>query len=69
MTTAIKTSETEQIAGGKRRKRAWAAFASLLFILAVSTILAVFVTSRRPWPSLFAFESAPPERVIAYSIR
>jgi hypothetical protein len=68
MTTAIKTPETEQTAGGKRRKRAWAAFATLLFILAVSTILAVFVASRRPLPSSFAFESAPPERVIAYSI-
>src|SRR5262245_50109915 len=55
MTTAIKTPETEQIAGGKRRKIAWAAFASLLFILAVSTILAVFVTSRRPSPSSVAF--------------
>jgi serine/threonine protein kinase len=68
MTTAIKTPETEQIDGGKRRKRAWAALASLLFVLAVSTILAVFVTSRRPLPSSFAFESAPPERVLAYSI-
>ena len=56
MAKAIKAPETEQIAGGKRRKRVWAALASLLFILAVSTILAVFVTSRRPLPSSFAFE-------------
>ena len=68
MTTAIKAPETEQIAGGNRRKRTWAALASLLFILAVSTVLAVLVISRRPLPSSFALEPAPPERVIAYSI-
>jgi len=68
MTTAIKASETEQIAGGKRRKKTWAALAFLLFILTVSTILVVFVTSRRPLPSSFALEPTPPERVIAYSI-
>jgi serine/threonine protein kinase len=68
MTTAIKSPETEQIAGGKRRKRIWAALAALSFILAVSAILAVFVTSKRPLPSSFAFESTPPERAIAYSI-
>src|SRR5262245_41545856 len=68
MTTAIKTHETEQIAGGKARKRTWAALASLLFILAATAVLMFFVTSRRPFPSSFALESAPPERVIAYSI-
>ncbi len=68
MTAATKTPETEQIAGGMRRKRAWVALAALLFILAVSTVLVVFVRSTRPLPSSFALESAPPERVIGYSI-
>jgi hypothetical protein len=68
MTTAIKAPETEQIAGEQRRKRTWAALAVLSFILAVSAILAVFVASRRPLPSSFAFDSTLPERAIAYSI-
>lgn len=65
---AIKAPETEQIAGGLRRKRAWAALAALLFILAVSTILVVFTRSTRPLPSSSALESAQPERLIGYSI-
>jgi serine/threonine protein kinase len=68
ITAAIKALETEQTAGGMRRKRIWAALAALLLILAVSTILAIFVRSTRRLPSSFALESATPERVVAYSI-
>ncbi|MGH9753464.1 MAG: protein kinase domain-containing protein [Blastocatellia bacterium] len=60
--------ETAQVAGGIRRKRIRMGFAALLFILTASIILAAFIRSTRPLPSSFAFESAPPERVIAYSI-
>jgi serine/threonine protein kinase len=68
MTAAIEAPGIERIAGKTRRKRSLAAVAALLFILAVSSILAAFVQSTRPLPLSFALESAPHERVITYSI-
>ena len=68
MTAAIEAPGIERIAGKTRRKRSLAAVAALLFILAVSGILAALVQSTRPLPNNFALESAPHERVIAYSI-
>jgi serine/threonine protein kinase len=68
MTAAIEASGIEWIAGKTRRKRSLAALAALLFILAVSIILAAFDQSTRPLPYSFALESEPHERVIAYSI-
>ena len=68
MTAAIEAPGIERIAGKTRHKRSLAAVAVLLFILAVSGILAAFVQSTRPLPLSFALESAPHERVIAYSI-
>jgi serine/threonine protein kinase len=64
----IEAPETERLVGGPRRKNTWAAIVGLLLMLAVSTGLAVFVSSTRPSPSSLALESAPPERTIHYSI-
>ena len=68
MTAAIEAPGAEQVAGKKRRKRSLTALAALLFVLAVSSILAAFVQSMRPLPLSVALESEPHERVIAYSI-
>jgi hypothetical protein len=67
-TAAIDAPGIESIAGKTRRKRSLAALAALLFILALSIILAAFDRSTGPLPYSFALESAPHERVIAYSI-
>jgi serine/threonine protein kinase len=68
MTASIETPGIERIAEKTRRKRSLAALAALLFILAFSIILDVFDQSTRTLPYSFALESAPHERVIAYSI-
>jgi serine/threonine protein kinase len=68
ITAAIKAPGTERLAGETRRNRSLAALVALLFILAVSIILAAFVQSMRPLPSSLALETAPHERAIAYSI-
>ncbi|HEX2490957.1 MAG TPA: serine/threonine-protein kinase [Blastocatellia bacterium] len=68
ISAAVEAPGIEQIAGKTRRKRSLAAVAALLFILAVSSILVAFVQSTRPLPLSFALESAPDERMIAYSI-
>jgi serine/threonine protein kinase len=67
-TAEIKSLKTEQLAEGRRRRKIWAAVAALLFMVAVSTGLAVFVSSTGPLPSSFALESSPSERMIGYSI-
>jgi hypothetical protein len=48
MTAAIEASGIEWIAGKTRRKRSLAALAALLFILAVSIILAASINQRAP---------------------
>jgi serine/threonine protein kinase len=65
---AAEAPEAGRLAGVMRRKKTLMALAALLFILAVSTGLAVFVSSARLLSSSFALESALPERVIGYSI-
>jgi hypothetical protein len=67
-TAVIKSLETEHLVVGSRRKKIWTALAALLFMLAVSTSLVVFISSTNSLPSFFTLESAAPERMIGYSI-